>query len=236
MRYAPLAALLLALGGCQTHDNIVTGPELSPVGEGLAVARDPLPVTFEKPHPATFQSIYVSGQQDLFTDGSARRVGDVLTVNILIDDKAQFDNQTDRSREAKIGGGFSALISWAGFGFLGKSGETSGDMSINSKSSTTGQGSIGRSEKLKLSIAAVVVEELPNGNLMISGSQEVRVNKEVRVLNIAGIVRPTDISTNNSIPYDKIAEARISYGGRGRISDMQQPGWGQRAYDKVTPW
>lgn len=236
MRHILLTALLVAVGGCQTHDNIITGPDLSPVGQNLAVVRDPLPVSFAEPRPASFQSIWSIGQQDLFTDGKARRVGDVLTVNISIDDKAQFDNQSDRSREAEIGGGFGTFISWAGFGFLGKSGESTGDLSLNAKSSARGQGSIDRSEKLRLSIAAIVIEELPNGNLMISGSQEVMVNKEVRVLNIAGIVRPSDISTNNAISYDKIAEARISYGGRGRITEVQQPGWGQRVYDRVAPW
>jgi flagellar L-ring protein FlgH len=237
MRYVFLGATLLALGACQAHDNLITGhPSLSPVGEGLALVHDPLPVAFVEPQPTTFQSLWTGGQQDLFKDRKARRVGDVLTVSISIDDRAQFDNQSDRERSSKTKGGFSANIGWSGFGFLGKSGEAAGDLGIDSDSSFSGAGSVGRSEKLRLSIAAVVMEEMPNGNLLISGSQEVMVNNEVRVLNIAGIVRPTDISTENAVDYDKIAEARISYGGRGRISDVQQPGWGQRIYDKVAPF
>lgn len=237
MRHIFLAATLLALGGCQTRDNIITGhPSLSPVGEGLAIARDPLPVTFAEPRVTAFQSLWTGGQQDLFKDRKARRVGDVVTVMIAIDDKAQFNNQSDRSRSAGTQVGFGWGIGWSGFRWPGQSGKGEGQLGINSDTAFSGQGSVGRSEKLRLSIAAVVTEQLPNGNLLISGSQEVMVNNEVRVLNIAGIVRPTDISTDNSIVYDKIAEARITYGGRGRISDVQQPGWGQRLYDKVIPF
>ena len=87
-----------------------------------------------------------------------------------------------------------------------------------------------------MSVAAVVTEILPNGNLVINGSQEVRVNYDMRVLNVTGIVRPRDITGNNVVAYDKIAEARISYGGRGRAMEVQQPAWGQQVFDKVTPF
>ena len=86
-----------------------------------------------------------------------------------------------------------------------------------------------------MSVGAVVTDVLPNGNLIVSGSQEVRVNYELRVLNIAGIVRPRDISKENTIAYNKIAEARISYGGRGRMMEVQQPGWGQQIFDRFRP-
>ena len=106
----------------------------------------------------------------------------------------------------------------------------------DSSSSSNGQGTIDRSEKLRLSVAAIVNEVLPNGNVVISGSQEVRVNYELRILNIAGIVRPRDISPKNTISYDKIAEARVSYGGRGRLMEVQQPAYGQQIYDVVAPF
>ena len=102
-------------------------------------------------------------------------------------------------------------------------------------SSTQGQGTIDRSEKIQLAVAAVVTDVLPNGNLIVSGSQEVRVNYELRLLNVAGIVRPQDISKANTISYDKIAEARISYGGRGRIMEVQQPTLLQQIYDRLKP-
>jgi flagellar L-ring protein precursor FlgH len=107
---------------------------------------------------------------------------------------------------------------------------------VDSKTSTKGEGAITRSESIELLVAAVVTGILPNGNLVINGSQEVRVNFEVRVLSVAGVVRPRDISTENIVSYDKIAEARISYGGRGRITEVQQPAWGQQVTDWLLPF
>jgi flagellar L-ring protein precursor FlgH len=107
---------------------------------------------------------------------------------------------------------------------------------LTSNSSTQGQGTIARSEQIQVSVAAVVTRVLPNGYLMVSGSQEVRVNYEMRRLTVAGFVRPSDISHNNTISYDRIAEARISYGGRGRLDDVQQPAWGQQLYDNFRPF
>ena len=160
----------------------------------------------------------------------------MLTVIIDINDKAQFDNATDRSREAGSKLGLSAALGFGGFGATAQAGKGSGSMDGNAETHSKGEGTIDRSEKLHLTVAAVVSEVLPDGNLLVSGSQEVRVNYEVRVLNVAGIVRPLDVSADNTIAYDKIAEARISYGGRGRISEVQQPAWGQRAYDAAVPF
>jgi flagellar L-ring protein precursor FlgH len=99
-----------------------------------------------------------------------------------------------------------------------------------------GQGNIDRQEQIQVSVAAVVTRVLPNGNLVISGSQEVRVNYELRQLTVAGIVRPSDVSRANTVSYDHIAEARISYGGRGRLSEVQQPSWGQQLTDWLKPF
>ncbi|MDQ0317597.1 flagellar basal body L-ring protein FlgH [Amorphus orientalis] len=233
--YASVAGALL-LAGCQSHDNLMSGPELTPVGYGVNVATAPVPTSFAAAGPSSLGSTWGGQGVDLFRDIRAAHVGDVLTVLIQINDQAQFDNATDRSRDGNADFGFFTALSAVGFGAGGGSGEVSADLGIDSSTSSSGEGSIDRSEKLRLSVAAVVLDKLPNGNLLISGSQEIRVNYEVRVLNIAGIVRPLDISDNNTIPYDKIAEARISYGGRGRLTDMQQPAWGQRVYDKVAPF
>ncbi|WP_112664614.1 flagellar basal body L-ring protein FlgH [Microvirga flavescens] len=222
----------LALGACATDPSTIgREPTMTPVGHGLNVAYDPMPAAFRAKPRHSYNSLWDPSAADLFQDPRAKNVGDVVTINIQIDDKAQFDNATDRSRNSKSNLGFNV-----GFDFNGRSADYSAKGDIRSGTSTEGQGSIDRSEKLRLSVAAVVTEVLPNGNLLISGSQEVRVNFEVRVLNIAGIVRPGDISRKNTIGYDKIAEARISYGGRGRITEVQQPAVGQQIYDLLTPW
>jgi len=224
IRAAPAAILLaMLLAGCETDSS--TGPPptpaLSPVGEGLTVQRVSFPTSFLRPEPKSFHSLYTGAGSGLFRDLRARGVGDVVTVTIDINDNAQFANETDRLRQAETTGKASASLALSGFklGSTSAAGAADGDLSYSTTSK--GDGNIDRSEKLHLAIAAVVTEVLPDGNLLISGSQEVRVNHEVRVLNIAGIVRPLDIGSTNIVSYDKIAEARISYGGRGKLSAVQ---------------
>lgn len=237
MKKLLVAPLLLLAGACQsTHDNIFTGPELTPVGYGLVTPRAELPASFAPPQQRSFGSTWGNSGAELFKDIRAYKVGDVVTVSIEFDDKAQFDNESDRSRVSGSIFDAAAGLAAAGFGLNPAAATASGNLNIDAETSSRGAGSIDRSEKLSLSVAAVVTEVLPNGNMVISGTQEIRVNYEIRVLNIGGIVRPLDISSNNRIPYDRIAEARISYGGRGRLTDMQQPAWGQRLYDVTIPY
>jgi flagellar L-ring protein precursor FlgH len=217
----PLLALL-ALAACKTDGSDAGGsPALSLVGQGLTVDRAPLPAAFTEPEVRSQNSLWAHNNQGLFRDLRARKVGDVVTVTIDINDQAQFDNQSGRSRQGSAKGSFAAALGFEGFGISQKAGSASGTFDSSGSTNSKGAGSIDRSEKLRLSIAAVVTEVLPDGNLLVSGSQEVRVNHEIRVLTIAGIVRWLDISANNVISYDKIAEARVSYGGRGKISDVQ---------------
>jgi flagellar L-ring protein precursor FlgH len=219
-----LLPLFLAIGlaACATDKPDPPGsPALSLVGQGLTVDRAPLPAAFTEPEIRSQNSLWAHNNQGLFRDLRARKVGDVVTVTIDINDQAQFDNQSDRSRQGSAKGSFAASLGFGGFGISKKAGDASGDFDASGSTNAKGAGSIDRSEKLHLSIAAVVTEVLPDGNLLVSGSQEVRVNHEIRVLNIAGIVRWLDIGANNVISYDKIAEARVSYGGRGKISDVQ---------------
>ena len=224
---------LLLLSGCAGQlEDIGRAPAMTPVGYGLQSNRASYPLnTFAPGGVKDYNSLWVSNRENFFADPRARKIGDVLTVRIFINDKASLDNSTDRSRDSSIGIGGDLSASW-------DSESVSGDASLNgdSGSSSKGQGSIDRSEQIVLSVAAVVTDRLPNGNLVISGSQEVRVNYEMRILQIAGIVRPRDIQSDNTIPYDKIAEARVSYGGRGRLSEVQQPGCGQQIYDAITPF
>jgi flagellar L-ring protein FlgH len=231
MKQPMLIFSLMLLSGCaQDPSEVLRGPQLSPIGTGLKTQAYAIPATPRVATPASFRSTWDDGT-DLYRDPRARRVGDVVTVVISMQDKAKLDNKTDRSRDSQIKFGLDWLANFAGMQDTGQ-----GNANLNSSSSTKGAGQIDRAEDIKLSVAAIVTDVLPNGNMMISGSQEFRVNAEMRVLNVGGIVRPRDISRGNTISYEKIAEARVSYGGRGRLTDVQQPGWGHRIYDAVAPF
>jgi flagellar L-ring protein precursor FlgH len=225
-----VVGLAAMLAGCGSNPNeFLREPSLSPVGSGLTAGRvgdgvDPR-ATGQIARPIA----------NLYTDQTVSRVGDIVTVIIAINDQAKFDNATDRSKSATI----SSNTNWSYTGSGGTGGGSSPStvtFGNNSTSSTQGQGNIDRQEQIQVSVAALVTEVLPNGNLAISGSQEVRVNYELRQLTVAGIVRPSDISRSNTVTYDRVAEARISYGGRGRLSEVQQPSWGQEIYDLVKPF
>ncbi|MEO1039622.1 MAG: flagellar basal body L-ring protein FlgH [Pseudomonadota bacterium] len=187
---------------------------------------------------AGMNSLWRSNSHTFFGDPRAARVGDILTVNIDISDRAQVSNQTSRARTSaedsdltNFLGGEAALSQ-----FFNDAIDPSSLTSFGSTSSTQGSGSVNRSETISMTAAAIVVEVLWNGNMVIHGRQEVRINNEVRELLIAGIVRPQDIDAANTIDHTQIAEARISYGGRGHISEMQRPPIGQEIYNLLWPF
>lgn len=231
---AALGALLCACAG--HHADIGREPHLTPVGSGLRP--DMVPVQSEYRPLSSYRrdnSLWSDTSADLFRDPRARRIGDVVTVKIAIKDKASLDNRSNRSRNSNkslgLFGSFATDKNSVSHEWEGEL-----EAELDSKTASKGEGKISRSESIQLRVAAVVSAILPNGNLVISGSQEVRVNYEVRVLTVAGVVRPRDIEPDNTIAYDKIAEARISYGGRGRIMEVQQPGIGQQLLDIVIPF
>jgi flagellar L-ring protein precursor FlgH len=220
-----IVAGLLSLGLAGCADGIGREPYMTPVGSGLATNADPAIVAFTPPVPHTAQSLFVESGATIYRQQRASKVGDIVTVNIAINDQATLGNNTARSTTA----GVTGQVDWS----LVHSGQTKDD--ATSTSNFQGQGNIARSEQIQVSVATVVTGVLPNGNLLLSGSQEVRVNYELRLLNVSGIVRPGDINRDNAIPYTKIAEARISYGGRGRLDEVQQPAWGQQLWDRFRP-
>lgn len=227
---AALAISGLSLGGC--GKDLGTEPRMSPVGAGLQASTLPFADTSYQPPTRTGNpSLFTGNRVELFRDPRAVTVGDVLTVLISINDKATLGNSTDRKTTSAVTNGFDLS-----FGTSSTPSTTTGKLDINSESGAKGVGNIDRSEKIQVSIAAVITNVLPNGNFVINGSQEIRVNYELRQVEVAGIVRPRDISKENTISYEKIAEARIAYGGRGRSSEIQQPGWGQQIYDAVKPF
>lgn len=237
-----IIAACLALVGCGTTDKIKAinkAPTLSSIEDPTAQpGYRPVRLPEPEPEPAVFtaNSLWRSNDQSFFRDGRARRVGDILTINVTIDDEAEFENTTDRTRTAGRGLGVGTGLLGSLFNLVPGIGDTNAVLSLNANTNTNGDGSIERSEELTTNIAAIIVQQLPNGNLVIEGKQEVRVNFEVRELIVAGIIRPDDIQPDNTIDSSKIAQARISYGGRGQITDVQQAGVGQQFIDAVAPF
>ena len=243
-RLAAVLALGVPLAACNAAERIASigaAPELTPI-ENPATDPDYTPVRMPMPAPQISEgnanSLWQPGARAFFRDQRAGVVGDILTVEIAIDDSASIDNQTQRSRASSEDAGVDAFLGYeeAFSALLPTAIDNENLIGFGSTTSNTGSGSISRGENIELKIAAIVMQVLPNGNFAIYGRQEVRVNHEVRDLEIAGVVRPEDITSTNTISYDKIAEARISYGGRGHISDVQQPRYGQQFYDIIFPF
>ena len=240
MRPALAAILLLApLAACSTVAEAVKGPELAPVGYPAQLAPMTQQIIAPRETPAaSSNSLWRVGARAFFNDQRASKVGDILTVNIDIDDSATTKNQTNSSRASNGSLGvpnFLGLESSLGKVLPGGF-DPANMVSTKSGFSNAGAGAITRSEKISLTIAAVVSGVLPNGNLVIQGTQEVRTNAELRQLTVAGIVRPEDISSANTIKHTQIAEARINYGGRGDISRVQKTPGGQALVEKFSPF
>lgn len=239
----PFATLcvLIAASGCARLEEVGRAPGFTPV-EGSyshhAMYSAPLPESADPDGPGAAASLWSAERGALFGDRRAARRGDIVTVVVNMDDSASVSNTTERSRG---GGEQMGIPSMLGIPQrlqrkLPDGASFDPAVETNSNSNYEGAGSIRRNESLELRIAATVVEELPNGVLRIEGQQEVRVNFELRELTLSGYVRPVDISRQNEITYDKIAGARISYGGRGQITDVQQPRYGQQVADILLPF
>ncbi len=189
----------------------------------------------EPPSPEYANALWRPGARSFFRDQRAGRVGDILRVKVAIDDKAEVNNETKRDRSDDNTVGVPNLF--GGFREKFLPGAAADDLiGYNSDNQTEGKGELTRDEKIETQVAALVTQVLPNGNLVIQGSQEIRVNFEVRELLVSGVVRPEDIGSDNTIDSSQIAEARIAYGGRGQITDIQQPRWGSQAVDILSPF
>lgn len=242
MKQIVMTCALVVIAGCSST-KIGETPELTPI---TASADRTAMVTYGLPQsintapsfPGSSASLWTGERGSLLGERRAMERGDILTVVIEIDDEAEISNSTDRSRSASQDLGVPQL-----FGIpqridraLPEGASLGSAVSVSSNSSSNGDGSVRRNEKLTLRVAATIVDVLPNGVLSVAGQQEVRVNFEVRELLVSGFVRPNDITRQNEITYDKIASARISYGGRGQITDVQQPRFGQQALETILPF
>ncbi|MET0155194.1 MAG: flagellar basal body L-ring protein FlgH [Rickettsiales bacterium] len=214
-------------------------PAQPPLPPESQIAPDASPSSDEETPKPYANSLWQPGSRDFFKAKKARRVGDILRVAVKIDDKAKLDNETTRQRNSKDNMQAPTLLGLEkGFRHLMPGGALNPSDLINmsNANSSTGSGTIDRNEKIATEIAAVVTRILPNGNLVISGDQEVRVNYELRRVSVEGVVRPEDIASDNTVSSNLIAQARIDYGGRGNIARAQQPRIGTQLVDMLYPF
>lgn len=231
----------MMLGGCAGLNDAIAPPQLTPIQNPAMVAggqRVSMPLPLPVAEVQAPNSLWRAGARSFFNDQRANKVGDILTVNIEISDSAQVNNTTARSRTSATDTSADALLGVENLiqKALPGTPSLSPGVKFGSNTSSNGAGSVNRQEKVNLTVAAVITDRLANGNLVIGGSQEVRINNELRELLISGVIRPEDIAADNTIEHTKIAEARISYGGRGDISQVQRDKYGKLIYDQVTPF
>jgi len=235
-KFAAAALTPLALSGCFAVDRIEhigQQPKLEPLGNPAGsqlVANIPAPA----PISHADNSLWQPGAHSFFHDPRANHVGDVITVNVTVADAAKISNSTARSRANSED---SNLTNFFGLETVLPAGMDPANLiKMGSDTSNVGSGSVNRSETINLTLAALVAQVLPNGNLVIDGHQQVRVNGELRDLQVDGIVRTEDITSDNTVDLAQIAEARISYGGKGVVTDVQAPRYGSEFLDAILPW
>ncbi len=228
---------LLPLGGCAGVSEAVNGPQLSGMGYPAPLVAQQQ-VYADTPPQSSPNSLWRTGARTFFNDQRARNVGDILTITVDINDSAQTQNSTDRSRTNSFNAATPTVLGLeSSLGKILPGGyDPSKAFADSGSASASGNGTIKRSEKISVTIAALVTGVLPNGNLIIQGSQEVRTDREVRVLTVSGIARPEDITAANTIKHTQLAEARISYGGRGDITNMQKAPAAQTLMEKYSPF
>jgi flagellar L-ring protein precursor FlgH len=229
-----------ALAACGTPNDIDRSPEISDISLNSETMPEitqinvPMPRVAQTvaPQRAEGASLWQSGSGSFFDDKRANNIGDIVTINVTINDDARLNNQTSRSREGATNFSNPSILGRQ----LTLPGENQSLIELSSDFSRTGAGEIQRNERISLKLAAMVIEVLPNGNFVVAGRQEVRVNDEIRELRVAGIVKAQDIAMDNSINYEKIAEARITYGGRGQISRQQRTTLAEDGLNVILPY
>ena len=242
LRCALLSTVAAFGSGCSTFDGLkVIGnpPPLSPLDNpttkpGYKPVQMPMPT----PQPASFNpnSLWRNGSRAFFKDQRAHQVGDILTVRVNINDTAEFQDQTQVARSATEDSGITNFLGANTIVNPAKAILPGSLITTDSNTQSNANGSINRQDQLVTNVAAVVTQVLPNGNMVIEGKQEVRLNSEMRELLVAGVVRPEDIESDNTIDLPKIAEARLAYGGKGTLTNVQQPPWAQQALEIMLPF
>ena len=237
-----LLTIVSIAGGCSSIDRlsqIGEKPKLTEIDNPTAKpGYKPVSMPMPKPEQVSYNanSLWRNGSRSFFKDQRAHQIGDLLTVTVNITDQANFANESQRSRASTEDTGVTNFLGASLLPQKWQTALTGRTFQADSKSSSDGKGSIQRQESVQTNVAAVVTQLLPNGNLVVEGKQEIRVNFEMRELIVAGIVRPEDIQSDNTIDSSKIAQARIAYGGRGQITDVQQPRYGSQLLDVIMPF
>lgn len=199
------------------------------------------PLSWPLPDPEakstrTANSLWQPGARGFFRDQRASRVGDILRVNIAVADQAKLDNRTDRQRDSAESANATALLGQEGNLAKLTGADPDNLLSIGGSTQTNSNGRIDRKETINTQVAALVTQVLPNGNLVIEGTQEILVNYEIREVSVNGVIRPEDITSDNTVESNQVAQARIVYSGRGQVSDIQKPRWGQEVIDILSPF
>jgi len=239
MRAALILCLLLPGCGALTRLSEVGRPPDMTATSDPTKERDWRPLTMPMPsaHPVPNEAnaLWRAGSRAFFKDQRAAQVGDIITVLVSMNDTANLKNVTSAARTSAESAGVPNL-----FGMEALLPKTIVDpsklLSASSANNNTGTGQIQRNEAVTLRLAGVVTQVLPNGNLVVAGRQEFRVNNELRELRVTGVIRPQDITSENTVLHDRMAEARIAYGGRGQLMDVQSPRWGQQVMDIILPF
>ncbi|MAI10974.1 MAG: flagellar basal body L-ring protein [Rhodospirillaceae bacterium TMED167] len=243
-RFGTLVALCLLLSACNTFtrlSEVNNGPQVSEIANPTARPKY-RPVSMPMPAPKSINrkanSLWRPGARAFFRDQRAGQVGDILTVKLSIDDSAALANKTSRKRDDKEDADVTKLLGLEAelTKVLPQAITPATTLSLGTQHETSGDGAVDRSESVAITIAAVITQVLPNGNLVIFARQEIKVNFELREVMVTGVIRPEDIDSSNSISHEQIAEMRVAYGGRGTLSDLQQPRYGTQIIDIVFPF
>ena len=237
-------ALVLLLPGCgslQRLSDVGRPPTMTPSGDPTAdPAYRPISMPMPRPQsePAQANSLWRQGSRAFFKDQRAANVGDIVTVLVNIVDTADLKNESSATRNGNEALGAPNLLGLERSvpKVFGTGVSASSLVSTTSTNGSTGTAAVKRNETVTLRLAGVVTQVLPNGNLAIAARQEVRVNSELRELLVSGVIRPQDIASDNTVLHDRLAEARISYGGRGQMTDVQTPRYGQQLLDILLPF
>lgn len=229
--------MLTGCGALSRLSDLGRPPSMTPITDPT-LARDYRPLTMPmpplQPSPHDLASLWRPGSRAFFKDQRAAQVGDLLTVLVDITDNADVENNTTASRTGTETMGIPSLFGLKQKILQAATGASS--VSTNSANSNIATGTIKRNESVTLRLAGMITQVLPDGNFVVAARQEVRVNSELRVLQVSGIVRPQDITGDNTVTHDRMAEARISYGGNGQLTDLQTPRYGQQLMDVLLPF